>query len=284
MTTQDTRPYTLGNATSGADLQAHWETPVDCASFTGPPFVTQPNDPLVVPAMTLRAAYDETHIYLCVTAPDPNGVADELKSLWTFLGPQLIPWEQKPASVNIMGGAPGTFDEDRIAIWWNINAQDFETEGCFALCHNQRMQSRNANGRADLWHWQAARSNPAGFASDERLAPDLSNCPEQPCRQPDTAQLPIALDNQRLVDATAYPALITPERPDAALRFLFADLLPPACPIETCALATPAALFGDVLQFDLTVIDDGELSDTDRVSIEIVEVRQPRFRCRWRDQ
>ncbi len=271
MATQDTRPYTLGNARSRADLLAQPETPVDCASFTGPLLVTQPNDPDVVPAMTLRAAYDEINVYLCVVAPDPNGVADELKSLWTFLGSQPTPWEQKPASVNIMGGAPETFDEDRIAIWWNINAQDFNTEGCFALCHNQRMQSRNADGRADLWHWQAARSHPAGFATDERLDPNLVNCPEQPCRQPDTAHLPIAFANQRRVDSTVYPAFITPERPDAALRFLFADQLPPACPSDTCALAMPATLFGDVLQFDLTVIDDGELADTDRVSIAIIE-------------
>ncbi len=271
MTTQDTRPYTLGNAASEADLRAHRETPTDCASFTGPPLVTQPNDPNTVPAITLRAAYDETSVYLWVIAPDPNGVADELKSLWTFLGPQHTQWEQKPTSVNTMGGAPGTFDEDRIAIWWNINAQDFNTAGCFALCHNQRMQSRNADGRADLWHWQAARSNPAGFATDERLDPNISTCPEHPCRQPDTALVPIALKNQRRVDLIAYPAFITPDRPDTALRFLFADHLPPACPSETCALSTSATLFEDVLQFDLTVIDDGELSDTDRVSIDIVE-------------
>ncbi len=271
MTTQDTRPYTLGNAISGADLQAHQETPADCESFTGPPLVTQPHDPSVVPAITLRAAYDETHIYLCVIVPDPNGVADDLKSHWEFLGPQPTQWEQKSASVNVMGGAPGTFDEDRIAIWWNINAQDFATEGCFALCHNQRMQSRNADGRADLWHWRAARSHPAGFAADERLDPDVSNCPEQPCRQPDTAVLPIAFENKRWVDSTAYPAFITPERPDADLRFLFADHLPPTCPSPACALSVPATLFDDLLQFDLTVFDDGELSDTDRVSIHIVE-------------
>ncbi len=271
MTTQATLPYTLGNATSGADLQAYEETPTDCASFTGPPLLTQPNDPSVVPAITIRAAYDETNVYLCVIAPDPNGMANELKSLWEFLGPQRTQWEQKPTAVNIMGGTPDTFDEDRIAIWWNINAQDFATEGCFALCHNQRMQSRNADGRADLWHWQAARSNPAGFAADERLDPDISRCPEQPCRQSDTARLPIAFENKRLVDTTAYPAFITPERPDVALRFLFANRLPPTCPSGTCALSVPATLFDDVLQFDLTVIDDGELSDTDSVSIQIIE-------------
>ena len=271
MATQDTRPYTLGNAASGADLQAQQETPADCASFTGPPLVTQPNDPAVIPALTLRAAYDETHVYLCVIAPDPNGVADELSSFWQFLGPQGDQWERKPASVNTMGGALGAFDEDRIAIWWNINAQDFNTEGCAALCHNQRMQSRNADGRADLWHWQAARSNPAGFAVDERLDPNSANCPEQPCRQSDAAAAPMAIDNQRIVDALAFPAFITSERPEATLRFLFADLLPSDCPPGVCALSAPATLFDDVLQFELMVIDDGDLSDMDSVSIAIVE-------------
>ncbi len=170
-----------------------------------------------------------------------------------------------------MGGAPGSFDEDRIAIWWDINAQDFTTEGCFALCHDQRMQSRNADGRADLWHWQAARSNPAGFASDERLNPDPIQCPEQPCRQADTALMPIAFENHRLVDTTPYPAFITPERPEATLRFLFADQLPPTCLPGACALSVPGTLFDDVLQFALTVIDNGELSDTDDIAIQVTE-------------
>ncbi len=269
MSTQDTRPYTLGNLASGADLQAPQETPADCMAFTGPPLVTQPNDPSAVPAITIRAAFDETNMYLCVTVPDPNGNADDLKSMWEFLGPQSTQWEQKPASVNLMGGAPGTFDEDRIAIWWNINAQDFATEGCFALCHDQRMQSRNPDGRADLWHWQAARSNPAGFAADERLNPDPIPCPEQPCRQSDAGLLPIALENQRRVDTMSFPAFIAP--PETTLRFLFADRLPSTCLPGTCALSVPATLFDDVLQFDLTVIDDGELSDTDDVAIQIVE-------------
>ena len=42
MSTQDTRAYTLGNASSGADLRAVQETPRDCSAFTGAPLQTSP--------------------------------------------------------------------------------------------------------------------------------------------------------------------------------------------------------------------------------------------------
>jgi hypothetical protein len=77
MSTQDTRAYTLGNASSGADLRAVQETPQDCSAFTGAPLQTSPANRAVVPALTLRAAYDRVNVYLCVEAPDPNRQADD---------------------------------------------------------------------------------------------------------------------------------------------------------------------------------------------------------------
>src|SRR5262249_26887773 len=114
MATQDTTPYTLGNEASQADLRAKQETPTDCSAFTGTPLVTNPTDPAIVPHLTLRAAYDAQNFYLCVIAPDPNGVADVLKEHWEFLGPTSSDWEQKSAVENVMGGEPGKFDEDSI--------------------------------------------------------------------------------------------------------------------------------------------------------------------------
>ena len=220
MSTQDTRAYTLGNASSGADLRAVQETPRDCSAFTGAPLQTRPASPSVVPALTLRAAYDSANVYLCVEAPDPNRQADEDKELWEFVGPAPTAWQRLPGSVNVMGGRAGAFDEDRLALWWNINAQDFATQGCAALCHDGRMRSRNADGRADLWYWKAARTNPVGFAEDQRLDPDKARCPDTPCRQLDADTLPIARANSRSFDAVTLPAYVAHTAPEADVRFL----------------------------------------------------------------
>jgi len=223
----------------------------------------------VIPPLTLRAAYDETHLYLCVTAPDPNGVADVQKEHWAFVGPDGVDWQRRPGTVNVMGGMPGHFDEDRIAIWWDINAQDFATEGCMALCHDQRMQSKNPDGRADLWHWQAARTNPAGFAADQALTSD-PNC-DHPCRQFDAAAQTISTRNERQVDDMTLPSFVPAQDRGASLQTLFTDVVPPVCPPEVCGLAVPSALLDEVLQFALTVSDGEGLDDTDNVTIRVVE-------------
>jgi len=271
MATQDTAPYTLGNEASQADLRAKQETPTDCSAFTGTPLVTNPTDPASVPRLTLRAAYDAQHFYLCVIAPDPNGVADVLKEHWEFLGPTSSDWEQKPAVKNVMGGEPGKFDEDSIAIFWNINAQDFQTQGCTALCHATRMQSKNPDGRADLWHWKAATTNPAGFAEDQRLDPDKSQCPDNPCRQKDAATVEIARENKRIFDTAHIPAFVAVNNPRAAVSFLFQEQVPLDCPPGACALAIPFGLRNEVLQFALTVTDNGGLSGTDAVAVKVTE-------------
>ena len=270
MSTQDTRAYTLGHASSRADLRAVQETPRDCSAFTGAPLQTSPASRSVVPALTLRAAYDRANVYFCVEAPDPNRQADEDKELWEFVGPAPTDWQRLPGSVNVMGGRVGAFDEDRLALWWNINAQDFATQGCAALCHDGRMRSRNADGRADLWYWKAARTNPVGFAEDQRLDPDRARCPDTPCRQLDADTLPIARANSRSFDSVTLPAYVAHTAPEADIRFLIDGAVPSHCPDETCAPAVLAALIGERLTFELTVTDNhGLVSAPDSVTITI---------------
>lgn len=235
MSTQDTSPYSLGNESSAADLKAVMETPTDCSEFTGDPLMTTPNDPAVVPVLTLWAAYDEENIYLCVEAPDPNDVRDDLKEHWEFLGDS--DWERKSGIKNIMSGISDetdTFDEDRIAIWFDINAQLFGTLGCFSLCHDVRMQSINPDGRADLWHWKATRTDPAGFAEDQRLDPDKTKCPDNPCRKTDTGE-----GTEEKNQDGDLPAFMADTDPGANKIFIFGDEVPSDCPVGDCDLAVP---------------------------------------------
>jgi hypothetical protein len=131
------------------------------------------------------------------------------------------------------------------------------------------MQSRNPDGRADLWHWKAGTTNPAGFAQDQGLSADPALCPEQPCRQSDSAAEAITQPNAHRVDALILPAFIAADGPGVSLRALFADEVPSDC--LDCALAQSAAVFADMLEFELTVTDDGGLSASDRVTVQIME-------------
>jgi hypothetical protein len=132
------------------------------------------------------------------------------------------------------------------------------------------MRSRNADGRADLWYWKAARTNPVGFAEDQRLDPDRQRCPDTPCRQLDADTLPIARANSRIFDSVTLPAYVAHTAPTADVRFLIDGAVPSQCPDETCAPAVLAALMGERLTFELTVTDNhGLVSAPDSVTITI---------------
>gem|GEM_PF-1909241 len=59
-------------------------------------------------------------------------------------------------------------DEDRIAFFWNIDdsIEGFNIGGCAMLCHGDRMHTNGPRELGDLWHWQAGRTNPIGYADD----------------------------------------------------------------------------------------------------------------------
>jgi hypothetical protein len=70
-------------------------------------------------------------------------------------------------------------NEDRISILFEIDRiNNFATKGCAIVCHVPSGESNAKNGKfgtttaaekGDLWHWKAARSDPAGFADDTWL-------------------------------------------------------------------------------------------------------------------
>lgn len=66
-------------------------------------------------------------------------------------------------------------DEDRIAVLFEITRiNGFATKGCAVVCHSPpdlpskewKFATQTAEEKGDLWHWKAARSNPAGYADD----------------------------------------------------------------------------------------------------------------------
>ena len=71
-------------------------------------------------------------------------------------------------------------NEDRISLLFEINRiSNFATKGCAVVCHvpegapnakDGKFGTSSAAEKGDLWHWKAARSDPAGFADDTWLA------------------------------------------------------------------------------------------------------------------
>lgn len=127
----------------------------------------------------LRAAYTNTDLYLFAEWPDPT-VSMTRGGSWI--------WD----SASNSWGHPSGQSEDRIALMWNMNVADFDTQGCATKCHggpNLKAPTHpidethaicetchgkdfsTENGaffsqegqRADSWHSKAARALPQLF-------------------------------------------------------------------------------------------------------------------------
>lgn len=66
------------------------------------------------------------------------------------------------------------YDQDRIAIMWDMGNNGSEGANCMTMCHDVGMESTlghrmytTGGGTVDVWHWQSALSNPIYLAIDE---------------------------------------------------------------------------------------------------------------------
>ncbi len=69
-------------------------------------------------------------------------------------------------------------DQDRFAVIWNTGDNGSEGADCRTMCHavadpvtGDRMYT-SGGGHADVWHWQAATTDPAYLAQDEYWGPE----------------------------------------------------------------------------------------------------------------
>lgn len=111
----------------------------------------------------LKSVHTGSNIYLYASWADPT--ESMYKGMWI---------KQSDGSWKQSGD-----DEDRLSFIWEIDDSmaDFSRgRGTMVLCHPDPadpgaiiMSTRNTGGRADLWHWKAARSHPSGFSDDQYL-------------------------------------------------------------------------------------------------------------------
>lgn len=113
-------------------------------------------------SVTTSAVYTGDSIYFLFKWADPT--LSVTKEAWKYDG---LKWS------HLQG------NEDRISLLFEINRiNNFATKGCAVACHVPQGAPNAKEGKfgtaseaekGDLWHWKAARSDPAGFADDTWL-------------------------------------------------------------------------------------------------------------------
>lgn len=130
----------------------------------------------IIPAVKLRAAYDNDNIYFLAQWDDPT---ESLSRLPWYFDPATKTWAQEKGApvftVNGSGVATLTrqaFYEDKIAFLWNINnsVSGWNSSTCYKSCHTGLPQADGSGRhytnfpteRIDMWHWKSVRGGVNG--------------------------------------------------------------------------------------------------------------------------
>jgi len=112
--------------------------------------------------VTTKAVYTDNEIYFLFSWKDAD--RSVTKGAWIYDGEK---WSHQKGN------------EDRISLLFEIDRiNNFATKGCAITCHvpqgapnakDGKFGTTTAAEKGDLWHWKAARSDPAGYADDTYL-------------------------------------------------------------------------------------------------------------------
>jgi Ethylbenzene dehydrogenase len=134
----------------------------------------------IIPAVTIRSAYDNNDIYFLVEWVDPT--QSLLRQPWYF-DPTTKKWAQE--SGNFTFGTSGgitraPFYEDKIAFLWNVSnsVSGWATGTCYRSCHtglpaadgSSRHFTNFTSEKIDMWHWKSVRGGVnANFQADDQF-------------------------------------------------------------------------------------------------------------------
>ncbi|MEH6577123.1 MAG: ethylbenzene dehydrogenase-related protein [Amphritea sp.] len=159
-------------------VESHWDTaPPLSVQLDNLPYKANNYAGITSTSLQIKSLYDDHYVYFLVQYDDPT------KSLSRY------PWEKQADGSWIQlkdkdqTGHDNVYYEDKLGIFWNINARGFAKKGCDAACHMQDDQGKIAgidqqgkapgrkytrNGQSiDMWHWKSARMNPVGLIDDQ---------------------------------------------------------------------------------------------------------------------
>ena len=119
--------------------------------------------------VSIKSLYDDKYVYFLISYQDPT------KSLARFPWVKQADgsWKKQTNSDNT--GHDNTYYEDKLAIFWNISAKGFETNGCMVACHLKepgdtspgRKYTASPEETIDMWHAQYVRTLPLGMFDDQ---------------------------------------------------------------------------------------------------------------------
>ncbi|WP_372882694.1 ethylbenzene dehydrogenase-related protein [Psychromonas sp.] len=113
----------------------------------------------------MKSLYDDEYIYFLMRYEDPTESLDRFPWMKQADGS----WKQLENKDDT--GHDNTYYEDKVAILWDINTEDFAEKGCNAACH--RASDGKINGfesksparkytkagqTIDMWHWKGVRT------------------------------------------------------------------------------------------------------------------------------
>lgn len=198
-------------------------------------------------SVTTKAVYTDSEIFFWFNWKDST--LSVTKQAWKFDGQNWV--RQKG-------------DEDRISLLFEINRiQNFATKGCAVVCHVPAGAPNAKEGKfgtateaekGDLWHWKAARSDPAGYADDGYLT-KISDT--KGGRKPDAGK---GGDKTNITDDKTKPKyMLAPGK-----KLGKHDILLAADAVEI----TDYAIFkaGDVITYRMPVAAEGSFGDIKAVS------------------
>ncbi len=113
----------------------------------------------------IKSLYDDEYVYFLIQYDDPT------KSIERFPWMKQADGSWKQSVNKDQTGHENTYYEDKFAVFWDINTDDFAEKGCNAACH--RAKDGKIGGRKDknparkytkegqfidMWHWKGVRT------------------------------------------------------------------------------------------------------------------------------
>jgi hypothetical protein len=123
----------------------------------------------------IKSLHDDKYAYFYIQYADPT------QSFARFPWVKQADGTWKQSIKKDSTGHDNTYYEDKVGMYWEINARGFKKKGCAVSCHlteeglNNGIKDTSAGRKytnepgetIDMWHWKSVRTGPLGMADDQ---------------------------------------------------------------------------------------------------------------------
>lgn len=229
----------------------------------------------IIPAVTLRSAYDAANIYFLMEWADPT---QSLSRLPWYFDPVTQLWAQEKGSPTFSATGAITrpaFYEDKVGFLWNINNSvlGWNTATCYKSCHtglpasdgSSRHFTNTASEKIDMWHWKSVRGGVnGGFQFEDQN--QISKYPNG--RQGDPGDDVYTNNVQSLVVTGSSPAVtVTVPKYVIPAKSNYGWILMSEITAGTAKTITAVSATGVLTLSDATTIDPAVGTDYQRIGL-----------------